>query len=183
VRGGGEPGGGGGLAAARKRDKRDADGYAAMIASTTRLNTPGPDLAAIDGVHAMTDVTGFGLGGHGLEMAKGSGLDLVIDWNAVPLLPGVRDLAAQGMITGASARNWTSYGEAVSLPDLFPDVERALLTDPQTSGGLLVSCAPEAVDDVMACFRRHGFDAAAQIGRVVASDTKKGRLVVTQTAP
>ena len=180
----GKPLGVGVQSAALKKGALDDAGYATMIASTTRLNTSGPDLAAIDGVHAMTDVTGFGLAGHGLEMAKGSTCDLVVDWQSVPLLPGVRELAAQGMITGASARNWAGYGDAVSLPDGFTDVDRALLTDPQTSGGLLVSCAPEALAEVMTCFAAHGFDTAAQIGRVeAAADKEKGRLVVTQTAP
>jgi selenide,water dikinase len=180
----GKPLGVGIQSAALKKGALDEAGYAAMIASTCQLNTPGPDLAAIAGVHAMTDVTGFGLGGHGLEMAKGSDCDLWIDWPSVPLLPGVCELAAQGMTTGASARNWAGYGDAVALPDGFEEVDRALLTDPQTSGGLLISCTTEALAEVMACFTRHGFDAAAQIGRVeAAADKKKGRLVVTQTAP
>lgn len=162
----GKPLGVGVLSAALKKDALDADGYRRMIATTTRLNTPGPDLAALDGVHAMTDVTGFALAGHALEMARGSGCDVVVDWPAVPLLPGARDLAGRGFVTGASGRNWESYGEEVSLPEGFPAAERALLTDPQTSGGLLVACAPATTDAVLETFRRHGFADAAVIGEV-----------------
>ena len=116
-----------------------------MIACTTQLNTPGPDLAALPGVHALTDVTGFGLAGHALEIARGADAAVVIDWARVPLLPGVRALAAQGFVTGASGRNWAGYGSEVGLPAAFAAEDKALLTDPQTSGGLLVSCDVAAV--------------------------------------
>jgi selenide,water dikinase len=163
----GKPLGVGVMSAALKKGALDAAGYARMIASTTRLNTPGPDLAELPGVHAITDVTGFGLAGHALEMARGSGCDVQLDWPAVPLLPGVRTLVEQGFVTGASGRNWTGYGAEVALPADFSDADRALLTDPQTSGGLLVACTPHSLDAVQAVFRRHGFDAAAVVGRVV----------------
>ncbi len=165
----GKPLGVGVMSAALKKGQLDADGYAHMIASTTQLNTPGPDLAALPGVHAITDVTGFGLAGHGLEMARGSGCDIHIDWRNVPLHPGVRELALQGMVTGASGRNWSSYGQQVALPSQFHDADRALLTDPQTSGGLLVACEPQAVDQVMGLFHAHGFGQAAIIGEARAS--------------
>ena len=160
----GKPLGVGVLSAALKKDSLDADGYARMIATTTRLNTPGPELAALSGVHALTDVTGFGLAGHALEMARGSGTTITLDMSRIPLMDGVRELAEQGMITGASGRNWTAYGHEVQLANRLHTVDRHLLTDPQTSGGLLVACAPDAVDDVLAVFARHGFDAAAEIG-------------------
>jgi selenide,water dikinase len=172
----GKPLGVGILSAALKKEQLDAAGYARMIDTTTRLNTPGPELAAIEGVHALTDVTGFGLAGHGLELARGAGRTVEIDWSRVPLLSGVRDLAARGFITGASGRNWAGYGASVTLPAGFEAVDQALLSDPQTSGGLLVSCAPEAVPQVLETFRRHGFDAAAEIGHV--TDEGAGRLVV-----
>jgi selenide,water dikinase len=164
--------------AALKKDRLDAAGYAKMIATTTQLNTPGPELALIDGVHALSDVTGFGLCGHVLEMARGCGYPIRIDWRRVPVLPGVRELAAAGCVTGASARNWSGYGGQVRLPAGFPDVDRALLTDPQTSGGLLVACEPGSVQPVLAAFARHGFGAAADIGEVVAADGGAGLLVV-----
>jgi selenide,water dikinase len=160
----GKPLGVGVLSAALKKEKLDAAGYERMIATTTRLNTPGPELAALEGVHALTDVTGFGLAGHALELARGARLGITIDWKAVPVLPGVRDLASAGHVTGASGRNWAGYGADIALPEGFADVDRALLTDPQTSGGLLVSCTPAAVDQVLAVFRRHGFGDAAVIG-------------------
>jgi selenide,water dikinase len=137
-----------------------------MIATTTRLNTPGPDLAALDGVHALTDVTGFGLAGHALELARGARSSVRIRWSAVPLLAGVRELASQGMVTGASGRNWAGYGADVALPQGFAPQDQALLTDPQTSGGLLVSCDRAALEPVLAVFRRHGFADAAVVGEV-----------------
>jgi selenide,water dikinase len=155
------------LSAALKKEALSAAGYAQMIDTTTRLNTPGPDLAAMDGVHALTDVTGFGLAGHALEVARGAKVDVAIDWQRVPLLSGVRELAAQGMVTGASGRNWAGYGGDVVLTPSMSDLDRALLTDPQTSGGLLVSCDAASVGEVLAVFRQHGFDAAAEIGEVL----------------
>ena len=165
----GKPLGVGVMSAALKKQALGEAGYARMIDTTTRLNTPGPELAALPGVHAMTDVTGFALAGHALEMARGARCDVALDWAAVPLLPGVRALAAQGHVTGASGRNWAGYGAEVLLPEGFAPEDKALLTDPQTSGGLLVACAPEAVPDVLAVFRRHGFDEAAPVGRVEAA--------------
>jgi len=164
----GKPIGVGVLSAALKKDQLGAAGYAQMIECTTKLNTPGPDLAAIEGVHALTDVTGFGLAGHGLELARGAQATVVIDWQQVPLLDGVRELAGQGFITGASGRNWDSYGTQVQLPQGFTPEDQALLSDPQTSGGLLVSCAPACLDQVLAVFARHGFAQAAVIGRIEA---------------
>jgi len=172
----GKPLGVGVLSAALKKEKLDAAGYAQMIATTTQLNTPGPELAELDGVHALTDVTGFGLAGHGLELARGANCTVQIDWNKVPLLGGVRELAEQGMVTGASGRNWAGYGSSVTLPPGFAEVDQALLSDPQTSGGLLVSCAPETVAQVLAIFRQHGFEAAAEIGEITGE--APGRLVV-----
>lgn len=165
----GKPLGVGVMSAALKKGALGDEGYAQMIANTTKLNTPGPDLAALEGVHALTDVTGFGLAGHALEMARGAGCTVELDWAQVPLLPGVRSLAGQGFVTGASARNWAGYGEQVRLPAGFAAEDQALLSDPQTSGGLLVACAPEALDEVMASFHQHGFAQAAVVGRIGAS--------------
>jgi selenide, water dikinase len=172
----GKPIGVGVLSAALKKDKLDAAGYAQMIANTTKLNKPGAALAAMDGVHALTDITGFGLAGHTLELARGAKLGVQIDWANVPLLAGVQALAEQGMVTGASARNWDGYGADVTLPAGFSDVGKALLTDPQTSGGLLVSCAPESAGDVLALFKKQGFEAAAVIGKITSEGA--GRVTV-----
>jgi len=174
----GKPLGVGVLSAALKKEKLSADGYAQMIASTTKLNTPGPELAAVIGVHALTDVTGFGLAGHALEIARGAHATVSIAWAKVPLLPGVRELAAQGFVTGASARNWAGYGSDIALPAAFAAEDKALLTDPQTSGGLLVSCDPTALPEVRAIFERHGFGAVAEIGEVVAAAAGEARLSV-----
>jgi len=168
----GKPLGVGVLSAALKKNALSPEGYAQMVATTTRLNTPGPALAALPGVHAITDVTGFGLAGHALEMARGSGCTAEIDWRHVPLLPGVRDLAAQGMVTGASGRNWAGYGQDVQLPSDFAPQDQALLSDPQTSGGLLVACSPDSVDQVLATFRDQGFGQAAVMGRVAAGPAR-----------
>ena len=175
----GKPLGVGVLSAALKKDALDAAGYAQLITTTTRLNVAGPALAALSGVHAMTDVTGFGLVGHALGFVRGADCRIVIDWARVPLLDGVRELAARGMVTGASARNFAGYGAELVLPAGFPAPDQALLTDPQTSGGLLVACDPASVDEVIDVFRRHGFAQAATIGEVLEKDPAQAtRLIV-----
>ena len=151
-------------AAVKKQQVSDAQ-YRELIASTTQLNTPGMHLAQMPGVHALTDVTGFGLLGHLLEVCRGSGVCARVRWNSVPLLADARTLASTGFVTGGSARNWKGYGTLVDLTR-HGAVEQAILTDPQTSGGLLVACAPEVVDDVLDCFRREGFERAAVIGEI-----------------
>lgn len=160
----GKPLGVGVLSAALKKGQLSADGYAQMLASTTRLNTPGPALATIDGVHAVTDVTGFGLAGHLLEMCRGAGLAAQVDFGALPVIQEAVAFARQGVATGASKRNWAGYGPAVTLEAGVADWQQVMLTDPQTSGGLLVACAPSAVDAVLATFHSQGFGEAAVIG-------------------
>jgi len=164
----GKPLGVGIQSAALKKNLLDAAGYQAMVAATTQLNRPGAALSQLAGVHALTDVTGFGLLGHSLELARGAQLTAHLDMQALPVLPGVMELAQQGVFTGASGRNWASYGDAVQLASNITDAQRALLTDPQTSGGLLVSCTPETVDQVLDIFRSSGFAQAAVVGRMQA---------------
>lgn len=156
------------MSAALKKGRLDAAGYREMVATTTRLNTPGATLSGMEGVHALTDVTGFGLLGHLLEICRGSGVGAVLEWDRLPILPGVEALAQAGFAPGAAERNWASYGSQVRLPPDWPDWRRKLLCDPQTSGGLLVACAPEAVADVLAVFRREGFEHTAEIGHLEA---------------
>ena len=163
----GKPLGVGVYSAAFKKQLLDDDCYKALIVSTTQLNTPGPRLAELAGVHALTDVTGFGLLGHLLEVCKGSKVAATVDWKRVPLLAGVRELVQQGHKTGASGRNWSGYGDSVDLGS-YGELEQALLTDPQTSGGLLVACAPDTVEQVVALFRADGFQEAAVIGEITA---------------
>jgi len=162
----GKPLGVGVLSAALKKDALDEDGYAAMIANTTKLNKPGKALSEMTGVHALTDVTGFGLLGHLLELARGAGLSAQLDMASIPLLPGVEQLAREGFFTGASGRNWDAYGKDVALDAAITPSQQALLTDPQTSGGLLVACDAASVDEVLALFAREGFAHAAVIGRM-----------------
>ena len=162
----GKPLGVGILSAALKKDVLGPESYQEMISNTTKLNSAGPDLAKLSGVHALTDVTGFGLAGHTLELARGSSCTAHIDWDQVPLLSNVQNLAEQGIITGASDRNWLSYGDAISLPKGFSAAQRALLTDPQTSGGLLVSCSPESAKEVLKTFNQHHFMDACVIGKM-----------------
>jgi selenide,water dikinase len=156
------------LSAAFKQERMPAGGYEAMIASTTQLNTVGAALSATPGVHAVTDVTGFGLLGHLLEMCRGAGLAAEVDADAPALLTGVEALATGGVRTGASTRNWASYGEAVRLPDGFPDWRRDILCDPQTSGGLLIAVAADRADAVLTQVRAAGFSASRTVGRLVS---------------
>ena len=162
----GKPLGIGVLSAALKKEVLPPEGYARMIALTTQLNKPGIALAALDGVHALTDITGFGLAGHCLELARGAGLQLRIDWSKVPIIEGVRELLAQGCVTGASDRNWASFGNEISVAAGLKADDQALLSDPQTSGGLLVACSPDSAAQVLEIFRRQGFADAAVIGEV-----------------
>ncbi len=164
----GKPLGVGILSAALKKGTLSPAGYAQMIAATTKLNTPGIALAELPGVHAMTDVTGFGLAGHLLEICRGSKLGANVRFADLPIIEEALHWARQGTATGASGRNWSGYGKEIRLPEGMPDWQRALLTDPQTSGGLLVACAADTVDEVLAEFRQQGFDAACRIGRMVA---------------
>jgi selenide,water dikinase len=164
----GKPVGVGILSAALKKGALDAAGYAALISNTTKLNKPGRLLSELAGVNALTDVTGFGLLGHMLELARGAKLSARLEMEAIPLLPQVQQLAEQGYVTGASGRNWNGYAKDVTLADSITPVQRSLLTDPQTSGGLLVSCDPAAAGQVLELFRREGFADAAVIGEMTA---------------
>jgi len=164
----GKPLGVGVLSAALKKGKLDDAGYRQMLDTTTQLNRVGMRLAALPDVHAMTDVTGFALLGHLLEICRGSKLGAEIRFNDMPILPAALELAQQGYATGAADRNWKSYGAEVDLPDGFPEWQRKLLCDPQTSGGLLVACAPQAADEVLEAFRADGFLHACVVGKVGA---------------
>jgi selenide,water dikinase len=156
------------LSAAFKQGRLDEAGYDALIRATTQLNSLGAELADHDGVHALTDVTGFGLLGHALEMAQGAGLTVEIAAEAPALLAGVETLARAGVRTGAAVRNWESYGAAVRTPEGLEDWRRDILADPQTSGGLLIAVAPEVAETVLALAKRRGFGGARRVGRMVA---------------
>jgi len=141
-----------------------------MIEWTTKLNTPGEALAALPQVHALTDVTGFGLSGHLLEICRGSRLSAEVDFSAIPIIAEALDWVKQGVATGASDRNWKGYGQEVQFSG--EEWKRKLLTDPQTSGGLLVACAPEVQGKVLDTFRSQGFAEARVIGRLASGQPK-----------
>jgi selenide,water dikinase len=153
------------LSAALKKERLSDAGYREMIALTTTLNKPGLALSRLDGVHAMTDVTGFGLAGHLLELARGAGLRADLSWNAIPIIDEAMTLAQGDIYTGASTRNWAAYGHEVTLSNQLSIWQQHLLTDPQTSGGLLISCAPESEAEILAILQADGFSRAAVIGR------------------
>lgn len=155
-------------AAAFKKRALSEAAYNELIATTTLLNRIGATLGEKSELHAMTDVTGFGLLGHALEMARGSNLTLMIDCARLPWLSEAESMAQSGLATGASGRNWASYGAEIALPDDLPLWRRTLLTDPQTSGGLLLSCAPAAAEELCAAIRAAGYPATRIIGRTVA---------------
>ena len=175
----GKPLGIGVLSAALKKGLLSAEGYAQMIAWTTQLNTPGIKLATMDEVHAVTDVTGFGLAGHLLEICRGSKLGARIEFDRLPLIGEAVTHVRAGIATGASTRNWASYGGEVSLAANLDEWQQKMLTDPQTSGGLLMACAPAVAEAVLALFRAEGFAEAAVIGAMVEMADGVARLVVT----
>ena len=164
----GKPLGVGVYSAALKQGALDDAGYRQMIDSTTQLNAVGAHLATMPGVRAMTDVTGFGLLGHLLEICRASGLAAEVDTGCIRLLPLALDLLQRGCVTGASGRNWASYGHDVHMADWLPAYWQPLLTDPQTSGGLLVSCDAAVAGEVVAAFHAAGFAQAAVIGTLAA---------------
>ncbi len=168
----GKPLGIGILSAALKQGKLSDAGYARMLQLTTQLNRVGSTLSQMVGVNGMTDVTGFGLLGHLLEMCRGAGLAAEVDTTRVPFIAEALALAQQGLATGASTRNWASYGHDVQLPADMPEWQCKLLTDPQTSGGLLVSCTPDSAQQVLDTFHQAGFDDAAVIGELGQGDAK-----------
>ncbi len=168
----GKPIGVGVLSAALKKGELSADGYRQMIEVTTQLNRTGTALSALEGVHAMTDVTGFALLGHLLEICRGSQLQAQLEFDRIPFIDIALQLAQDGYATGAAARNWASYAESVTLESHIAEWQRKLLCDPQTSGGLLVSCTPETVDVVLAAFNADGFNHAAVIGTMQAGNSQ-----------
>jgi len=163
----GKPLGVGVYSAALRKGRLSSANYTTMVAQATQLNTPGLALGREASVHALTDVTGFGLLGHLLEMCRGSHVGARIHYDRVPLLEHATELAQENLVTGASGRNWASYGKEVVLGAGIGDIERALLTDPQTSGGLLVACAANSAETVLRIFRSEGFERAAIVGEIV----------------
>jgi selenide,water dikinase len=168
----GKPLGIGIFSAALKRGTLSDSDYRTMLASATLLNTPGAELATLAGVHAATDVTGFGLLGHLAEICTASGVGAVLDESAIPVFAGARRLAETGIKTGASGRNWESVKARVDAPASWNAASRDILTDPQTNGGLLVACAPAAADEVLDVFKRGGHEHAAVVGRIEGDEPR-----------
>ncbi len=164
----GKPLGIGILSAALKKEVLSAAGYTDMLRWTTQLNTPGCAFASMDEVHAVTDVTGFGLAGHLLEICRGSQLGATLKFSQLPLIDEAIRHAKAGIVTGASARNWSGYGSQITLAPELAEWQQKILADPQTSGGLLVACAPAAADAVLAKFKQEGFESAAIIGEMLS---------------
>ena len=160
------------LSAALKKGELPDEAYAQMIDCTTRLNVTGADLATLEEVHALTDVTGFGLLGHLLEICRGSGVGARIRFDDIPILNAARHYAQAGHVTGASSRNWSSFGKDIDLPAGFEPWQSNLLTDPQTAGGLLVACTASSAERILQLFRRDGFDDARIIGEVLPGAAK-----------
>jgi selenide,water dikinase len=156
------------MGAALKKGELKEKAYRQMLEVATQLNTPGLKLAEMGGVHALTDVTGFGLLGHLLEICRGSRLQARLEFARVPILSAARHLVQAGYATGASDRNWTSCEESVRLPAEWPQWRRKILTDPQTSGGLLVACDCATAPAVLEVFKSEGFKHAAAIGTLSA---------------
>ncbi len=154
------------LGAAMNKDELDPEGYRQMVDTATKLNAVGAELAKFSEVHALTDVTGFGLLGHLLEICRGSGFSATVDWNQLPILPAALDYAERGYNTGAAGRNWQSFGHDATLPEGLPEWRKNLLIDPQTSGGLMLSCSPDATDKILGTFKAAGFADATVIGKI-----------------
>jgi selenide,water dikinase len=155
------------LSAALKKEQLSDAAYREMIALTTKLNKPGVALSQLDGVHALTDVTGFGLAGHLLELARGAKLSAQIQWDLIPVITEAVRLVKEDIFTGASTRNWLGYGNEVNMASNLAQWQQHLLSDPQTSGGLLISCAPEITEQVLDILRADGFMQAEKIGYFV----------------
>lgn len=168
------------LATAHKRGLLDAAGYARLIEVAAHLNSVGAPLGALPAVHAMTDVTGFSLLGHALEIARGSGVALDISLSKVPLIAEAAALAQTGVATGAGPRNWANVADSVAWPATGLDWQRVLLCDPQTNGGLLIACDPAAVDDVLGLMRASGCVSASVIGHARAANADEKLINVVE---
>ncbi|MBL7683867.1 MAG: selenide, water dikinase SelD [Flavipsychrobacter sp.] len=167
------------LSTAQKRGVLTPELQTVMTKQMAKLNTIGEALGKIKGLHAMTDVTGFGLLGHLIEMADGSGLGAEVYYNKLQILDGAKEYLAQRIVPDATYRNWNSYSAQVGF-EAGVDVMQAfsILPDPQTNGGLLISVAPESVDEIMALFSANGLDGFIEpVGKMTAKGEKTVRVM------
>lgn len=161
------------LTTAQKRGVLQSEHESGLIEQLTRLNKAGEAMGKIEAVHAMTDVTGFGLLGHLIEMAEGSGLCAAINYNSVPVLDAARSYLAQRIVPDATYRNWNSYsskvtfGAGVNVMEAFN-----ILPDPQTNGGLLIAADAAASDEVLHILRQNGAEHPVVIGKMLAPQEK-----------
>jgi selenide,water dikinase len=156
--------------ASKRGIARDVD-IAKAVASMTTLNKIGAELGNLEGINAMTDVTGFGLLGHLVEMAEGSGLTAVIKKDSVPVISGVEEYLQKGCIPGGTKRNWNSYGHKVELKE---ESWKDILCDPQTSGGLLIAIQPDAADHLINIMKEYSLQPhlMVPIGRLTSKGPK-----------
>ena len=173
-----KPLGTGALVAAMMKGRLDAAGYDALVASMAALNRCGTVLWE-HGAHAATDVTGFGLTGHALEMANGAGVQLVIATGRLPLLPAAVELCGEGFTCGGTRANAGFTGSHIRIDNGLSDAMVGLLNDPQTSGGLLVAVPADRVAELAAAALAHGALCAEEIGEVRRLDDSEPRLVFT----
>ena len=162
------------LSTAQKRNVIKEEHVNAMIETMSALNFVGASLAKVQGVTAMTDITGFGLLGHAIEMAKGAQLTLELDYAAIPVVEGAKEYLAQRMVPDATYRNWNSYSQMTSFEKGVNVMEAFnLLPDPQTNGGLMFSVAPNAMDEVISLLKQNGLEKHIQpIGRFAEQKEK-----------
>ena len=158
------------LARALQKGLLEANTYEMFINETTKLNKVGSTLAKMDGINGLTDITGFGLLGHLLEMCRSSKLGAKIRINEIPIFKEAREFASKGLKTGASDRNWKSYQQEVKLGKNLTEAEKNILTDPQTSGGLLISCNPGKTKSVLYHLKESGFTSSKCIGILTGGD-------------
>ena len=154
------------IATAIKRDLASDKAYEQMLHWATLLNVTGEKLSTLKDVHAMTDVTGYGLLGHLLEVCQASNVGAVLQRQRIPVIESARELLVQGVMSVAANRNYNSYGQQVDFGDSIEEYEKNLLCDPQTNGGLLVACAPHCVDEVLDAFHHDGCTEACVIGEI-----------------
>lgn len=162
------------LSTAQKRKVLKPEHQPQMIKQLAQLNKIGEALGKIEGVHAMTDVTGFGLAGHLSEVAGGSGLSAELYYRKVKQLDGVAEYISQRVFPGSTSRNWNSYSKKIAFDPGVNEMEAvSLLPDPQTNGGLLISVDPSSANEVIALFIKYGLEAFSEpIGRIVAAGDK-----------
>ncbi|WP_410327851.1 selenide, water dikinase SelD [Marinobacter sp.] len=162
------------LTSASKKGRVSAEDLAVAVKNMATLNKVGEAFAEVDGVHAMTDVTGFGLAGHLLEICRGSGLRATVNRGAIPVLPNLQPYIAADCIPGGTHRNAAAFGKAISG---MTEADKLLFCDPQTSGGLMVCVAEESRSEFEAVAREQGLE-LSPLGRLETTDSGENLVIV-----